>query len=98
MNAGVGKSVSILIGISQIQKINPSPNISLNPKILRNRSRYVISHDFDKIRLRAQQMIQTREILLPLEYTVKHQVNPRDLVEKKNNEKIEEMIRFTSPL
>ena len=37
-------------------------------------------------------MIQTREILLPLEYTVKHQVNPRDLVEKKNNEKIEEMI------
>lgn len=37
-------------------------------------------------------MIQTREILLPLEFTVKHQVNPRDLVEKKNNEKIEEMI------
>ena len=37
-------------------------------------------------------MIQTREILLPLEYTVKHHVNPRDLVEKKNNEKIEEMI------
>ena len=37
-------------------------------------------------------MIKTREILIPLEYTAKHHVNPRDLVEKKNSEKLEEMV------
>ena len=35
---------------------------------------------------------RTREILLPLEYTVKHDVNLRHLVEKKNNENLENMV------
>lgn len=42
--------------------------------------------------LRAQPLMQTREILVPLEFSPKHEVNLRDFVEKKNNANIENMI------
>ena len=37
-------------------------------------------------------MIQDRQVLIPLEYAEKHNVMLRDLVEKKNNPQIEELV------
>ena len=42
--------------------------------------------------LRAQHAISSRHVLLPLDLAAKHKVDLRNLVEKKNNENIEEMI------
>ena len=42
--------------------------------------------------LRAQAVMKTREIVIPLEFIAAHKVDMRRLVEKKNDEKIEEMI------
>ena len=42
--------------------------------------------------LRAQAVMKTREILIPLEFIAAHKVDMRRLVEKKNDQKMEEMI------
>ena len=42
--------------------------------------------------LRAQAVMKSREIVIPLEFIAAHKVDMRRLVEKKNDEKIEEMI------
>jgi len=42
--------------------------------------------------IRAQQVVQSREILIPLDFCSKHKIELRNLVEKKNSTEMEEMV------
>ena len=42
--------------------------------------------------IRAQHMVQSREILIPLDFCSKHKIELRNLVEKKNSIELEEMV------
>ena len=42
--------------------------------------------------IRAQAQINSRDILIPLEYAEKYQVQLRDLVEKKKSKELEDLI------
>ena len=42
--------------------------------------------------IRAQAQINTRDILIPLEYAEKHKVQLRSLVEKKKTSELEELV------
>ena len=42
--------------------------------------------------IRAQAQIKSRDILIPLEYAEKYQVQLRDLVEKKKSKELEDLI------
>jgi len=42
--------------------------------------------------IRAQPLMQKRELLVPLEFTAKHKINPREIIEKRNSKVIEDLV------